>query len=118
MSETIKPTVKRIFTSATSEQRTPDYEFKNPFDSDVELNGISILPDNSFRARGLLRVVINDVPVPLIDGNDLIGVAKVQLIEGNSIKKLNRQKSIKFFMWNPVDNLTVAVTIGITLGKI
>jgi len=118
MSEIINPKVKRIFTGLTGEPSVPNYEFANPVDKDIELNGISILPDNSFRARGMLKVVINDTPLPVIDGNDLIGVAKVQLIEGNSIKKLNRQNSIKFFMWNPVDNLTVAVTIGITLGKI
>jgi len=118
MSEINQPKVKRIITAARTEQNTPDFEFKNPVDKNIELNGISIIPDNSFRSRGRLRVSINDVPLDIINGDDLVNVSKIQLIEGNSIKELKRGQGIKFFMWNPTDDLSIAITIGITLGKL
>lgn len=115
--EYFSPKTKRILSIATSKTISPQFEIKNPIDSEVNLNGISLLPTNTFRSKGRLIVEVNGIPMDTIFGEDMIDVAKVQLIEGDQ-KKLGKGKKIKFFLWNFTnDGGDVAVTVGVTFGS-
>lgn len=117
-SELFSPKTKRILSIATDKTILPQFEIKNPIDAEINLNGISLIPTNSFRAKGRLQVEVNGVPMETILGEDMIDVAKIQLIEGDQ-KKLGKGQFIKFFLWNFTnDGGDVAVTVGVTFGKI
>ena len=115
--EFFSPKTKRILSLATDKTQIPQFEIKNPVDAEINLNGISLLPTNTFRTKGRLVVEVNGIPMDVILGEDMIDVSKVQLIEGDQ-KILGRQKKIKFFLWNFTnDGGDVAVTVGVTFGK-
>lgn len=117
MSSLFADRIKRILSIATEKTSLPQHEILNPLDADILINGISIIPTNTFRAKGRLTVEIAGVPKETINGEDLIEVAKIQLIEGDQ-KKLRKGGSIKFFLWNFTnDGGDVAVTVGVTFSR-
>jgi len=117
MSSLFADRIKRILSIETSKTQKPQHEITNPLDGKININGISLIPTNTFRAKGRLIVEINGVPLDQINGEDLIEVAKVQLIEGDQ-KPLGKGQTIRFFLWNFTnDGGDVAVTVGVTFGK-
>ena len=107
---------KKITTSLTSRPSTAQIVIENPLDEDIFINGIEIIPDAEFSKKGILIILINEVPV--FDKNDseaLFGYAKFPVPLG---KTLRRSNDIQIFAWNGEDSNEINVRFNLSLSKV
>jgi len=107
----------RATTILQSKQKSPDLEFKNPLDSqDVIVTEFSIIPNSSFKTKGMVELTVNDVTLfknkAVADFTD-ISESVVKIIQGKTIKP---SKSLKVFIWSP-DGTSVSLTNQVTFGE-
>ena len=108
--------ITRINSTNTKRQETPDFEVKNPRNTDVKIKRISVIPDSAFKTKGRLVVTVNDVKIfsdlAVTDWTD-VTIFEIHLDVETQI--LQHDRSIKFFIWTSdgtAINLTITYVIA------
>ena len=105
-----KTIVDRASTSDTSPQDDADITIENPLDSDNRITAITIIPDDTCKTNGLLKLKIEDVTVTEIStAGDLTDLSNLPLAIPNEGWKIKAREKIKLFLW--ASSGTVAATL-------
>ena len=102
--------------TATVYPKVADIKIKNPLDKKLKVMEITILPDSSFKTKGLCRIQIDENVVFEVDTvADLTDVTEynVPLEHGKTIQ---RGKSVEVFL-KTSDGTSSILTIFVTFGE-
>ncbi len=103
-------------TTATAYPVKPDISFDNPLDKNLKVMEITILPDSSFKTKGLCKIQIDGNTVFEVDTvADLTDITEynVPLEHGKTIK---RQKKVEVFL-KTSDATSSILTVFVTFGE-
>lgn len=114
--KTTKTVIKRISTVVTTEPNNPQIKIEAPTDSDIRITSITLIPDASFKTKGILRLLINDVEELLTVAGDLTDYSTLNIPITNEGKELQRSKSIKLFAWTS-DGTASAITLQASFAR-
>ena len=116
---------KRI--SAPSSQTTkrddnsPDYELKNESSVIKRIFSISIVPDSSFKADGILSISINETtffPIGNLAVGDFQDVDSITIpIPDTYGLKILPKEKLKVFIWSPTGQV-ISCTIAVFIGEL
>ena len=115
--EWIKSMLKRGSTNETifNDILNPDIEFENPKKTPVVIKAISLIPDNNFKGKGKIKVIVGSFPVFENESHgDCINTSEILLDIPNGLI-LNRDEKIKIFLESSDDTI-ISITAQITLG--
>ncbi len=116
--ESISLKLKRVTSTSTTKPNTPNIEFKNPLDEEIKVKTISLIPNSSFKTKGIVQVLIDDVEVFLNDAvADFADIASLNIELSPQGKTIKRGKSVQVFIWSP-DATSVSLAVTCLFSKV
>jgi|GEM_PF-3884396 len=111
--------IKRVQVAATqvSKPDEADYKQNNPFQKNVKIYSVGIVPNSVFQTEGKIQININNVSfMPETDAAVFTDLLDLNVpIPTSKGLELERSKPFEVFAWNPSGNeayVTVAFLIG------
>lgn len=107
---------KRLKTTNTVKQSTPDLQIKNPFANNAILLRLKIIPDSTSRTDANIEIYSDDDDLLYSaytgDLTDMLDVEVPLPIQGKILQNL---KNVNVYFWNLgiSSNLTILVSIGV-----
>jgi len=113
----------RATTSRTTfrNSNSPDYELKNTSSVIKRIFALSVVPDPSFQANGILKITLNDAPLfpitPLVAGDfQDVSALNIPIPDTYGLKILPKD-SLKVFIASPTGVL-VGTTVAVFIGEL
>lgn len=104
--------LQRESTTLTSIPNTPQIQFTNPLDDKNRITAITIIPDDSFKTKGLLRLNIGEVTVLQIDtAGYLTDLNNLPLTIPNEGWQLRSEDKIELYIWTSDGTASAATLI-------
>lgn len=111
--------IKRITVAATQKTKPdePDWKQANPFQKNMKIYSVGVVPDPIFQTEGKIQINVNAVSfMPETDAAVFTEVTDLNIpIPTSRGLELERSKSFEVYAWNPSGNqafVTVAFLIG------
>jgi len=111
--------IKRIQVAATQTTKPDeaDYKQNNPFQKNVKIYSVGIVPNSTFQTEGRIQINVNNVAfMPETDAAAFTDLLDLNIpIPTSKGLELERSKPVEVFAWNPSGNqafVTVAFLIG------
>lgn len=106
----------RATTTNISKQNDADLEFENPLDKEIVVKTVSIVPDSSFKTKGMMLIKVNGTTIfknkAVADFTD-VSESIVEILEG---KTIDAKEKLEVFIWSP-DATSVSLTSQVTFGE-
>ncbi len=105
--------IGRATTTQTKKPETPDLEFENPRKIDSTVSSISIIPDASFKTKGIFSITVNNVElIKNKAAGDLTDVVD-HLTEFFRGKKIRASQKVRVFLWtSDATSSSLAVSVS------
>jgi len=112
----IKPLGERK--AVTQQDYTDEFDItlSNPFDSELDVIGISLIPSTDFKTLGAAEIYVNDNKFFTIAAADFTDLDSLNLPLGNNKKKLQKGKDIGVKIKSS-DGTSVALYVLAIIGK-
>ena len=107
---------EEITSRAIKRPDTPDYTIENPLAKDIFVHTMQFLFDGYFSARGILMVEINGVVVAKPNKVGAFRKSKTLQIPLSN-QPLNRNETIKIYVWNGADNSEIKVSVSCLISE-
>ena len=96
------PRVGRAVTTATvkNDAGDPNIEIRNPFDRKARVMGITLIPDDSFKTKGIVQLDISRAPyLPAITAGDFTNVDTFAVPISDKGHEIEPNETIEIYMW-------------------
>jgi len=94
----------------------PQFTFDNPFDKDMRLLSLIMIPDTNFKTLGALSIKVSETDLmPITTFGDFTDISALEIpLPNNTGKLFKKQSKIKFHVWTngATVNLTFIWVIG------
>lgn len=114
--KTTKTLIDRATTTATVEPTNPQIEMKNPIDDDMRVTAITIIPNENFKTKGILRLLINGVEELKTKEGDLTDYSTLNIPIANEGKLIERNKGVSLHIWTS-DGTSSSVTLQASFAR-
>jgi len=103
------------------DDNSPDFEFKNQSGVIKRIFALTIIPDASFQAQGIVKITLNEAPLyPItnLNAGDFqdVSALNIPIPDTYGLKILPKDK-LKVFIADPTGG-TVALTIAVFIGEL
>ena len=102
-------------------ENSPDFEFKNRSGVIKRIFALTLIPDASFQAQGIVKITLNEAPLyPItnLQAGDFQDVSALNIpIPDTYGLKILPKDSLKIFIADPTGG-TVALTIAVFIGEL
>lgn len=120
--DTLQVFIKRIASvGAKFDTNSAQFEVVNPFDKDMRLISMILIPDANMKTLGESKIAIADIPLFEIVAGDFTDVAtSIDIIPVNNAGKIwKKQKKLKVHLWSTgaVANITLIYTLAQHISK-
>ena len=100
---------------------TPDFEFKNSSGVIKRIFALTLIPDASFQAQGIVKITLNEAPLyPItnLQAGDFqdVSALNIPIPDTYGLKILPKEK-LKVFIADPTGG-TVALTVAVFIGEL
>jgi len=121
----ISPQFDQIRTTTTRttfrNSNDPDYELKNTSSVIKRIFALSVVPDATFQAGGILKITLNEAPLfpitPLVAGDfQDVSALNIPIPDTYGLKILPKE-SLKVFIASPTGSL-VGTTVAVFIGEL
>jgi len=113
----------RLITSSTTfpNDNSPNFEFKNQSGVIKRIFALTLIPDASFQAGGIVKITLNEAPLyPItnLQAGDFqdVSALNIPIPDTYGLKILPKEK-LKIFIADPTGG-TVALTVAVFIGEL